>query len=304
MQNIQSKYKLAIEGKLFNLLIIGFLAILYTPLIIHWCDGWINKSISIEHEYFSHGLIGFPFAAYISWIKRKKWQRLDNKNHPFGAILLFVGAFFYLSGVVELVNLSLPIILTGICLWLKGIDGFKLYGFPLLLVFLATPNSVPYLITPHTLGLQKFIAGSAGFILLQFGLDVTVEQIYLAVGGRLVEVAPYCAGLKMLFTSLYVSLMLLYWTENLSDRQKTTILLIGAVLISVIANIIRNTILAFFHVTRQDQLFTWLHDSWGGDIYSAAMLGAIVLLIKFLDKFNLEPEIEQLETESKTLINE
>ncbi len=283
------KLNFPVEGNFFEYLIIGLLIILYAPLVIHWYDGWLNKSISIEHEYFSHGMIGFPFAIYITWLKRKKWQRLENITNPWGGFFLIIGTVFYLTGVSELVNLSLPIILVGICLWFKGVPGFKLLAFPLLLVLLATPNSLPYLITPLTLPLQKFIATTAGFILMQFSIDVSVEQIYLAVGGRLVEVAPYCAGLKMLFTSIYVSLMLLYWTDNHRDKKKVSVLLIGAVTISVTANIIRNTILTFFHGTGRDQLFHWLHDSWGGDVYSALMLGTIVLLLNFLDQAEHQP---------------
>jgi cyanoexosortase B len=281
---LTKKITISLESNQIHFVIIALLSIIYTPLIFHWYDGWLNKNISIEHEYFSHGMIGIPLAIYICYLNRKKWQKLPNSNHSLGFLLLIIGSIFYLTGVAEFANLSLPIILTGLCLWLKGIPGLKLNGFPLLLILLATPNSFPYLITPFTLPLQKFIAGTAGFILIQLGLDVTVEQIYLAVGGRLVEVAPYCAGLKMLFTSLYVGLMLLYWTGNLSNRKKTTLLLVGAAIISISANIIRNTILAFFYGTGKDRLFTWLHDSWGGDLYSAIMLGSIVLLLNFIDR--------------------
>ncbi|GAB4538987.1 MAG: cyanoexosortase B [Pleurocapsa sp.] len=270
----------------FEYLIVALLSIIYAPVLIHWYDGWLNKSISIEHEYFSHGMIGIPLAIYLVWSKRKQWLRLKNNCNYWGLLLLIIATALYLTGVGELVNLSLPIILIGICLWLKGIAGLKLQIFPLVLVALATPNSIPYLITPFTLPLQKFIAGTAGFILLQFGFDVSVDQVYLAVGGRLVEVAPYCAGLKMLFTSLYIGLILLYWTGNLRDRKKTTLLLLGSVLISITANIIRNTILAFFHGTNQDKLFVWLHDSWGGDVYSALMLGSIILLLNLIEKID------------------
>ena len=268
----------------YEYLIIALLLLIYAPLLIYWYNGWLNKSISIEHEYFSHGIIGFPFAIYLTWLKRKQWQKLADNSNFWSLIPLVIGIIFYLTGVVELVNLSLPLVLTGICLALKGIPGVKLQGFPLLLVLLATPNSVPYLITPLSLPLQKFIAGTAGFILLHFGLDVSVDGIYLAVSGKLVEVAPYCAGLKMLFTSWYVTLMLLYWTDNLSDRNKTWGLLIGATIISVIANIFRNTLLAFFHGTGRDDLFVWLHDSWGGDVYSTLMLGTIVLSLNLISR--------------------
>ena len=273
------------EHNLLNIFIGGLLAILYTPLVWHWYEGWLNKTIGIEHEYFSHGLIGIPFAVYIAWFNRKKWRKLEDKAHPVGIFLLVLAAIFYLTGVWDFVNLSLPIVLAGICLLIKGSEGLKLNAFPLILVLFATPTSVPYLITPYTLPLQKFIAGTAGFILFQFGIDVTIEGIYLAVRGRLVEVAPYCAGLKMLFTSLYVSLMVLYWTDCLKSYRKTTLLLSGALILSVIGNIIRNTMLSYFHGTDNESAFTWLHDSWGGDVYSACMLGLILLLhTKIIEK--------------------
>ena len=184
-------------------------------------------------------------------------------------------------------------------MWFKGIPGLKLQQFPLLLVFLATPNSWPYLVAPFTMPLQSFIAGTAGFILNQFGMDVAVENIYLYVGGRVVEVAPYCAGLKMLFTTIYVCLMLLYWTGAISSRRKVVWFLSSAVVISVTGNIIRNTLLTFFHGTGQEGLFRWLHDSWGGDIYSACLLLSLVPVLNWIDNYfsessktNLEPETE------------
>ena len=283
----------SIERNPLGWLIIVLLVILYAPLILHWYDGWLNKTISIEHEYFSHGVIGLPFAAYISWSKRKKWQRLTDQSHPIGFVLLLVGTACYLTGTAQLTNISFPIILAGLALWLKGIPGLKLQAVPLLFVLLATPNAVPYLMTPYTLPLQQFIAGTAAFFLLQFGLEVSVEQIYLTVGGRIVEVAPYCAGLKMLFTGLYVALMLLYWTDNLRDRTKTMVLLIGTAVISVAANIIRNALLTFFYGTAQDKLFHWLHDSWGGDLYLAGTLGMTIVLLNVLESNAAPPKPDQ-----------
>jgi cyanoexosortase B len=279
------KIPIAIERYLLDGAIIALLIAIYAPLVIHWYDGWLNKTISLEHEYFSHGLIGLPFAAYIVWTHRQQWHQLPNTTHPLGVVFLIIGGFFYLSGQSELVNLSLPAVLIGICLWLKGVPGFKLQNFPLLLVFLATPTAVPYLIAPFTLPLQEFIAGTAGFILIQCGIDVSVNQIYLSVGGRLVEVAPYCAGLKMLFTVLYVGMMLLYSRGTWASRKATTVFLLGAVIISVSGNIIRNTVLTFFHGTGQDSAFKWLHDGWGGDVYSACLLILLVPLLNAIERY-------------------
>ncbi|NJM72219.1 MAG: cyanoexosortase B [Scytonema sp. RU_4_4] len=282
---IRRQLKNANTTQLITLAILGILLLLYAPILLYWGEGWLKKSISIEHEYFSHGLIGLPFATYLCWLNRKKWQRLPDISHPLGVVLLILGGFFYLTGVSELVNISFPTILTGLCLWLKGIPGLKLQGFPLILVLLATPTSVPYLITPYTLPLQSFIAGTAGFILSQLGMQVTVDGVNIYVGGRIVEVAPYCAGLKMLFTTLYVGLMLLYWTDALSSGRKSIWFLSIAVLISVFANIVRNTLLSFFHGTGQEGAFHWLHDGWGGDLYSAVMLLSLVPTLNWIDKY-------------------
>lgn len=287
---IERKFPNAIERHLLSGAILGLLALLYAPLLVHWCDGWLNKNISIEHEYFSHGLIGLPFAAFLSWQNRRLWRRLPDSSHPLGAILLLIGGVFYLSGIADWVNISFPLVLAGLCLWLKGIPGFRLQSFSLLLVLLASPTAVPYLLTPYTLPLQTFIAGTAGFILSQLGMDVTVEQINLFVGGRIVEVAPYCAGLKMLFTTIYVGLMLLYWTGAWRSRTKTIIFLTSAVAVSVSANILRNTLLTFFHGTGQEQAFRWLHEGWGGDVYSACMLGLLLPVLNWVESYFSESE--------------
>jgi cyanoexosortase B len=268
---------------------------MYGPLILHWYDGWLRKSISIEHEYFSHGLLGLPYAAYLGW--QLGWQRSQTwkpgarglgrgarQFRALGLMVVVLAGVSYVSGLEELVNVSFPLMLTGICLWLKGRDGLKLMGFPLLFVWLATPTEVPYLIAPLTLPLQRFIAGTVGILLNLLGFSVAVEGIHVFMNGRLVEVAPYCAGLKMLFTSLYVAVMLLHWHDLWRNQRISSLFLGATVVISVAGNIIRNTILTYFHGTGQDAAFAWLHEGWGGDVYSAGTLGLLVLLIHYLER--------------------
>ncbi|MGK7930428.1 MAG: cyanoexosortase B [Microcystaceae cyanobacterium] len=260
------------------------IAILYLPMFNYWLDGWLNKTIGTEHEYFSHALIGFPYAAYVVFKNRQQWAKLPDTAHPLGIVLLIVSAIFYITGVPEFAFISFPLLLTSLCLCFKGIEGLRLQWFPLILVFLGTPNSIPYLITPFTLPLQKFIANVAGFILMQAGFNVSVSDIYLRVNGQSVEVAPYCAGLKMLFTSLYVTLMLLHWTGTVKKVKKVIFMLLGAIFISVSANIVRNTFLAMFHGLGKRGAFDSLHEGTGGDIYSAIMLLCIVGLNQWVNR--------------------
>ncbi|MEB3231137.1 MAG: cyanoexosortase B [Leptolyngbyaceae bacterium] len=279
----------------------GLLLILYGPLLYHWVDGWLNKSISIEHEYFSHGLLGLPFAAYIAWEKRPQWCQLPDQANGAGFALILVGIIAYFSGMVDAINLSFPIVFTGLCLWLKGPAGLRLLSFPLLLVLLATPNEIPYLIAPYALPLQRFIAGVAAFLLFQARINVEVADIYLYVNGQTVEVAPHCAGLKMLFTSVYVGLMLVYWSGVMRYRRVVLPFLCGTVAISVAANILRNTLLTYFHGTGQDGAFTWLHDSWGGDLYSALMLGSMVPLLQLLEWWFVPQPLTQQGAEAQAV---
>ncbi|MEO1070338.1 MAG: cyanoexosortase B [Cyanobacteria bacterium J06638_6] len=258
--------------------IAALLVILYGPLLAHWVDGWLHKSISIQHEYFSHGLIGVPFATYLAWGKRQAWMTLPQRCHPIGLGLVGLAGLMYLTRLPDWMNLSLPVMLVGLCLSLKGTAGLQLQAIALILVALATPTQLPYLIEPYILPLQQFIAAIAGFLLVQLGIPVTVEGIYLYINDQTVEVAPHCAGLKMLFTSLYVALMLTYWSGIYTSRLRTGLLVGGTVLISVVGNILRNTLLSYFHGTGREGAFDWLHESWGGDLYSALMLLTIILL--------------------------
>ncbi|MGB3263730.1 MAG: cyanoexosortase B [Microcoleus sp.] len=284
--HIQRRIQIIFKRYLLGEGIALLLVLLYAPLLVHWYDGWFNKNISIEHEYFSHGLIGLPYAAYIAWTNRKSWLRLPNTPHPFGSFLLVLATLFYLSRLSDLVNLSLPVMLAGICLSLKGIPGLKLQGMPLLFIFLASPNHIPYLIEPYALPLQHFIAETSGLILIKIGLNVRVEEIYLYVNDRIVEVAPHCAGLKMLFTSLYVSLVLLDWTGVWSSYKKSLLFLVATSIISITSNILRNTLLTYLHGTERETLFNWLHAGWGGDLYSACILGLLVLLLNGMEKYS------------------
>lgn len=282
----------------FSLALLGLLGVMYGPLLWHWVDGWLHKSISIQHEYFSHGLIGLPFAAYLAWSNRDRWRQLPDQCHPIGLGLLGLGGVLYLSQLSDWMNISLPLVLAGVCLSLKGMPGLKQMGFPLLLVVLATPSQLPYLIEPYVLPLQKFIASVAGFLLLQGGIDVTVEEIYLRVNDQMVEVAPHCVGLKMLFTSLYVALMLLVWHGVWRSRLRTGVFLAVTVVVSVVGNIIRNAVLSYFHGTGNEAAFAWLHESWGGDLYSAGMLVSLIFLLRLIQQYVPERLALDVNTES------
>ncbi len=264
--------------------IIGGLALLYGPLLYHWVHGWVFKSISIEHEYYSHGVLGLPLAGYYVWQQRDRWNSLPDRKNFIGAAILGFAAVMYLSGLADLVSLSLFALLLGMALWLKGLPGLKQQTFPLLLVLLAVPTDLPYLATTQVLPLQQVIASFIGVILNLFGDPVTVNNIYVYfTDGAIIEVAPYCAGLKLLFTNLYVGLMLLYWTGLWKSRSRSLSFMGAIMVFSFLANVMRNTVLSFFHGGGNANAFVWLHEGWGGDLFSLVMLGGVFWMLTCIE---------------------
>ena len=79
--------------------------------------------------------------------------------------------------------------------------------------------------------------------------------------------------------------MLLYWRDNWSSRLITGLFLACSALLSVTANIFRNTFLTLFHGTGQEQLFVWLHEGWGGDLYSTVMLALLLPILMGLEHY-------------------
>jgi cyanoexosortase B len=75
---------------------------------------------------------------------------------------------------------------------------------------------------------------------------------------------------------------------------------VGLLVISVASNVIRNALLTFFHGTGNQAAFHWLHNSWGGDLYSAGILGLLLLLLKGLDRWIAPDASEQLDPEPET----
>jgi cyanoexosortase B len=124
-------------------------------------------------------------------------------------------------------------------------------------------------------------------------MKVAVDQIYVSVDGRLVEVGAYCSGLKMLFNSFYLGIMLLYWSGAVASRKTTTAFLVGAVIISICASIFRNTLLIFFHGSGQESAFKWLHEEWGGHVYSAAILVLLVPLLNVIERYFSNAESQE-----------
>lgn len=68
-----------------------------------------------------------------------------------GVVLLGIVGVWYISVILDLINLFLIIMLVGICFWFKGMFGLKLMGMLLLFILFVSFNSIFYLIEFYVL---------------------------------------------------------------------------------------------------------------------------------------------------------
>lgn len=89
----------------------------------------------------------------------------------------------------------------------------------------------------------------------------------------------------MLFISFYFFLMLFYWNGVIGSCIQIIFLLVSVVLFSVSVNIFRNIVLIIFYGIGQDEVFYWLYDGWGGDMYFVGILVLLIIIMKWVDNY-------------------
>ena len=166
-------------------------------------------------------------------------------------ILLYATGCLPHFGVSALGFLSLP--------WLSSFQYF--FGFPL----------------------RKVVVEGASLTLNAFGLPVYASGTGLAFQGSQVFVDPPCSGVRMIWAVLFLSAILCVLFKT--SWQKGVLTCTCGVLLAVLGNIVRATIL-FFPESELVQWPDWTHETVG----VAAYLGICVALFMTLKLINNEPQ--------------
>lgn len=210
------------------------LALLYAPVVSSLVRQWLNDS------NYRHGLL-IPFvSALLLWRRRATLRKAAGGGGEIpGLLLMLISAGLIVTGTAaaELftMRISLPLMIIGALLFLRGRDFTRSAGPPLLLLLLMVP--LPYIIYYKiTFPMQILSAKLSALVLTAMRVSVIRKGNILMLPGYTLEVIAACSGLRSLMTMFTLAVVYAFF----SDMSKGRKLLL--VLLSVPAAIAANTV--------------------------------------------------------------
>lgn len=213
---------------------------LYLPVIIPLVRQWLND------PNYRHGLLIPLISGYILWSRREELAKTEvGRGAAPGFVIVALAAALLVVGTAAseffTVRFSLPLMLIGYTLILKGNHFFKKALFPLLFLFMMIP--LPYIIYykisfPMQLMSAKLSAG----VLELFHIPVIRRGNILILPNYELEVVAACSGLRSLMTMFTLALIFAAFSGLSATRR--VILVACAVPAAVFANTLRLVVTA------------------------------------------------------------
>ncbi len=218
------------------------LAIIYGELLYSLAYVWVHG-----HEDMGHGFFVPVIAGYIAWQKRDKIAGLVAKPNWWGlAVMIWAGIQLYLGTLgAELFTArsSLVISIAGAVLLLGGTEYFKIFRFPMFLLFFMVPiPAVIYNQITFPLQLRASEMAEAAISFLQ--IPIIREGNVLELASQKLNVVEACSGIRSLLTLTFLSLVYGYFCEKRTWIRVT--LFFSTIPIAILANAGRVTLTGVF----------------------------------------------------------
>ena len=224
----------------FDLIIFFALSVLYLKYIPNWIKEWFNFD-----SFYSF----FPFLIIfgVQFFKTKAVELQKTEINPtnLGLLPLITGLLFYYVGVKADINLlsglSLPLLLSGILLFLYGKKFFMIVLPVIILLSLSIPVLPIFrLTTPLQILLSEISVKILNF--LNINAHAIGSNIY--IDKYAVTIAAGCTGIKSLSSLLVINFLLFYF-KNISVFKKFLIILLSLA-ISFVGNVGRILLIDFY----------------------------------------------------------
>jgi exosortase len=249
----------------------ALLLIAYAPVLLALVKQWYQDAD------MGHGFFVPIFAGYLVW--KKSGQIAGKMPRPnwwglaimvWGALQLYIGT---LGAELFLSRTSLVISIVGAVLFLGGTEYFRIFRFPLLVLFFMVP--IPAIIYNQiTFPLQLLASQVAAASIDALGIPIIREGNVLELANQKLNVVEACSGIRSLLTLTFFSLVYGYFCEK---RTWVRIVLFFATIpIAIIANAGRVTltgIVAQFKPELAEGLF---HEAEGFVIFTVAVVLMVV----------------------------
>ncbi|UCF04176.1 MAG: exosortase/archaeosortase family protein [bacterium] len=213
---------------------------LYIPVLVPLFRQWLND------PNYHHGLLVPVIAGFLLYKQRERLKELREGNGAVAGIICVASAAVLLIGGTAASELftsrvSIPLLLIGASLFLRGVRFTKVAAFPLLFLFLMIP--LPYIIYYKiTFPMQLMSAKISTRVLHILQVNVIRKGNILHLPNYSLEVVAACSGLRSLMT-MFVLALILAALSGISTTRKV-ILVALAVPAAIAANTIRLVVTA------------------------------------------------------------
>jgi len=229
---------------------------------------------------YSHGFLIPIVSFYLIWIKRKELAATTMKSGPAGLVVIILGLVLFVAGTAAAeyftARLSFVVVLLGLTWYLFGGEIVRRTWFAFFFLCFMIP--IPYVVYfavafPLQVAATKITAG----VLSTIGIEVIRQGniIHLA-GGRALEVAEACSGIRSLIALFAIGAMWAYlFQKNLIGQ---IVLFLSTAPIAIFANVVRVLITAIIVVTVTDKVTDEpLHTIMGLSVFVVEFVGLFII---------------------------
>lgn len=257
----------------FETTILILIVFMYKNYMVDWVKEWSDID-----SFYGFGFLLLGFFAYLLKENFEKIKNMEKFQNPWGIAIIIPALILYIFGyrasIHYLVNISFPVLISGIILTFYGNKLFKITLLPLFLFSFATPIIPLFRLT---MMLQLLSAKLSAKLLSILGLAAYNEGSIVTVNNYKLAVVAGCSGLKSLSTLMFTAIMSCYFC-NIKLLKKIFVVLF-CIPLAVIMNTIRISTVGFYVIYNGYEGMEKFHDNLGIFIFLIS-LGIIILLIK------------------------
>lgn len=212
-------------------------------------------------SYYSHGFL-IPFVSgYLIWQKRDQLKKIPPQKSWAGLAIILFAVFMHIFGTVVYIfsvsGFSILFLITGVCLFIYGLEITKKILFPLLFLIFMIPIPLA-LINLVSFPLKMLVANLGVKVVSMLGVPVFREGFNISIPQGTLLVGNPCSGLRTLITFLALGALAAYLIDLPTPRK--WILFLLAIPIAIASNLIRVPL-----------LILWSY-KWGLDAAAAGTL--------------------------------
>ncbi len=263
-----------------NVLILGLGLIV---LFASWFDTASHLFNLVWHNgTYSHGVWVPLVSVVLIWLKRYEVFRAEPRLWwPGAALVLGIQVLWVMGALLEarvVEHVALVLSVQAITLTCLGPAAARPIRFPLAFLFLVIPVG-EQLVGP----LQVITAKSVIWALDVTGVSFKADGVLIELSSGLYQVARACAGVKFLFTSVVMGVLLCHLAFESWYRR--ALMLVASVLVPIFANAVRvYTTLLIAEWTDQSFAKEVDHIVYGWGFLSVVLLLLIAGAYRFSDK--------------------